>query len=60
MEKYGCSSNSTMLNVIVRSLIEKGEIKKAMVSLCKMDEQRFFPKASTSSLLMDLLSEDGR
>jgi len=41
-------------------LIEKGEIKKAMVSLCKMDEQRFFPKASTSSLLMDLLSEDGQ
>ena len=30
MAKYGCSSDSKMLNVIVRSLLEKGETKKAM------------------------------
>ena len=30
LEKYGCSSGSTMVNVIVRSLLKKGGIKKAM------------------------------
>jgi len=42
MEKYGCSSNSNMLNVIVRSLLEKGETKKVLEFLYKMDEQKFF------------------
>src|SRR4051812_6418044 len=59
MEKYGCSPNSRMLNSIVQSLFQKGEIERALEFLHKMDELNFVPEASTL-LLVDLLSEDGQ
>ncbi|ONK60405.1 uncharacterized protein A4U43_C08F18080 [Asparagus officinalis] len=58
MERCGCPLNSTLLNVVVQSLLERGDIMKARELLHKMEELKFRPEASTLSMLVDLHRKD--
>jgi pentatricopeptide repeat protein len=57
MEKNGCAANSRMLNVIVRKLFEKGDVRRAGTYLTKIDEKDFSLEASTAALLISIVSE---
>jgi pentatricopeptide repeat protein len=59
MEKSGCAPNSSLLNHIIRILLEKGEIVKAGNYLSKVDDKTISLEASTVSLLMCLFSSKG-
>lgn len=58
MDKNGCSSDSRMLNAIVRRLLQKGEVIRAVPYLSKLDENNFSLRASTSELLTSLFSRE--
>uniref|UniRef100_A0A0A9BI56 Uncharacterized protein n=1 Tax=Arundo donax TaxID=35708 RepID=A0A0A9BI56_ARUDO len=56
MEDTGCAPDSRLLNVIVRLLLEKGDIIRAGTYLSKIDEKNFSVEASTTELLISLFS----
>ncbi|VAH01613.1 unnamed protein product [Triticum turgidum subsp. durum] len=60
MEKSGCVLSSRLLNDIIRTLLEKGEILKAGNYMSKIDGKNAQLEASTSSLLLSLFSGEGK
>ena len=59
MEKSGCAANSWLLNDIIRSLLEKGEIVRAGNYMSKFDGKSCSLEAKTVSLLISLFSKKG-
>ena len=58
MEKSGCTPNSRMLNAIIRRLLDRGEIMRVGAYLSEIDEKNFSLEASTTSLLLSVLSRE--
>jgi pentatricopeptide repeat protein len=59
MEKSGCAPSSRLLNDIIRTLLKKGEVVKAVHYMCKVDGKSISLEASTTSLLLSLFSGKG-
>lgn len=60
MERSGCAPDSRLLNMIIRILLEKGEIAKAGIYMSKIDEKDMSFEASTASLMISLFSKKGK
>jgi hypothetical protein len=59
MEKSGCAANSYLLNCIIRSLLEKGDVVRAGNYMSKVDGKNCSLEAKTVSLLIALFSTKG-
>ncbi|VAH53590.1 unnamed protein product [Triticum turgidum subsp. durum] len=60
MEKAGCAPNSSLLNQVVRVLLEKGAVLKAATYLAKLDAKQLSVEVSTISLIVSLFSGEGK
>lgn len=55
--RMAVAANSRMLNVMVRRLLEKGDVRRAGTYLTKIHEKNFSVEASTAALLIRIISE---
>ena len=60
MEKIGCAPSSSLINDIIRMLLENGKIAKAGDYLSKVDGKSISLEAKTTSLMLSLLSRKGK
>ena len=56
MENSGTAPDSRMLNALVRRLLQRGDVSRALAYLSKLDEKNFSLEASTTSVLISLFS----
>ncbi|KAF7004549.1 hypothetical protein CFC21_019761 [Triticum aestivum] len=60
MENAGCAPNSSLLNQVVRALLEKCAVVKAATYLAKLDAKQLSVEASTISLIVSIFSGEGK
>ncbi|KAE9450203.1 hypothetical protein C3L33_17891, partial [Rhododendron williamsianum] len=58
MEGDGCPPNDVTYNIVVRAFLKREDKHKVMILLQEMIDKNFSPDASTTSILVHLLSVD--
>jgi hypothetical protein len=59
METSGCAPDSRLLNIVIRKLLKKGEIVRAISYMSRLDGKGMSLEASTTSQLISLFSRQG-